>query len=158
MVFQLTWFRFRVTFVCFFLWIITRNWWGFDNFNYWVHCSPIRISIIQSKLLVLIVSFCENITRCAIHNSPSSLSLSLSLSHILGCGIFSFVVEIFCPNLCLLFCLELVLLVFVLVSIFIWTTVFVWLHNLLEVFLWYCIWKMERIHFWVEIPTYCWIF
>ena len=156
MVFQLTWFRFRVTFVCFFLWIITRNWWGFDNFNYWVHCSHIRISIIQSKLLVLIVSFCENITRCAIHNSPSVLSLSLSL--ILGYGIFSFVVEIFCPNLCLLFCLELVLLVFVLVSIFIWTTVFVWLHNLLEVFLWYCIWKMERIHFWVEIPTYCWIF
>jgi len=31
MVFQLTWFRFRVTFGCFCLWMISRNWWGFDN-------------------------------------------------------------------------------------------------------------------------------
>ena len=80
MVFQLTWFRFGVTFGCFFLWMITRNWWGSNNFNYWAHCSNIRISIIKSKLLVLTVSFCENITRCAVHNSPSVVSLSLSLS------------------------------------------------------------------------------
>ena len=121
MVFQLTWFRFGVTFGCFFLWMITRNWWGSDNFNYWAHCSNIRISIIKSKLLVLTVSFCENITRCAVHNSPSvvSLALSLSLSLSLGYGIFLFVVEIFFPNLLFLFCLELVFFwVFVLVFIF----------------------------------------
>ena len=119
MVFQLTWFRFGVTFGCFFLWMITRNWWGSDNFNYWAHCSNIRISIIKSKLLVLTVSFCENITRCAVHNSPSVVSLALSLSLSLGYGIFLFVVEIFFPNLLFLFCLELVFFwVFVLVFIF----------------------------------------
>ena len=119
MIFQLTWFRFRVTFGCFFLWMITRNWWGSDNFNYWAHCSNIRISIIKSKLLVLTVSFCENITRCAVHNSPYVVSLALSLSLSLGYGIFLFVVEIFFPNLLFLFCLELVFFwVFVLVFIF----------------------------------------
>ena len=119
MVFQLTWFRFGVTFGCFFLWMITRNWWGSNNFNYWAHCSNIRISIIKSKLLVLTVSFCENITRCAVHNSPSVVSLALSLSLSLGYGIFLFVVEIFFPNLLFLFCLELVFFwVFVLVFIF----------------------------------------
>ena len=119
MVSQLTWFRFGVTFGCFFLWMITRNWWGSNNFNYWAHCSNIRISIIKSKLLVLTVSFCENITRCAVHNSPSVVSLALSLSLSLGYGIFLFVVEIFFPNLLFLFCLELVFFwVFVLVFIF----------------------------------------
>ena len=133
MVFQLTWFRYRVTFGCFFLWMITRNWWGFDNFNCWAHCSHIRVSIIQSKLLVVIVSFCENITRCAIHNSPSVVSLSLSLSLSLGYGIFSFVVEIFFSSLLLLFCLELVFFwVFLLVSILVLTIFFVWLHNLVD--------------------------
>ena len=60
---------------------------------------------------------------------PHLFSLSLSL----GYGIFLFVVEIFFPNLLLLFCLELVFFwVFVLVFIFILTTVFVWLHNLVD--------------------------
>ena len=43
------------------------------------------ISIIQSKLLFLTVSFCENMTKCAIHKSPSVDSLSPPL--FLGYGI-----------------------------------------------------------------------
>ena len=78
-VFKFCFINLPVKFGCFCLWMISRNWWGFDNFNYWAHCSHICISIIQLKLLFLTVSFCENITKCACHKSPSVDSLSLSL-------------------------------------------------------------------------------
>ena len=66
---------------CFF-WMICLGWWvwslvvGFANFNYWTHCSLFCISVIQSTLHFLSVSFCDRQISPTIDpgsRSPSTL-------------------------------------------------------------------------------------